>query len=58
MPFHRLNPCSNVLIARGAASSFMVLVQEKKGKKNICIEENVSLPPGSFVLKSSYITKE
>lgn len=54
MPFHQLNRCSNVLIARGAACSFKLLVQQKK--ENICKEEsvNVSLPSGCSVFKSSY----
>ena len=53
-PFHQLNCCSNVLIARGAAYSFKLLVQQKK--ENIRKEKsvNVSLPSGSSVFKSSY----
>lgn len=52
-PFHQLNRCSNVLIARGAAYSFKLLVQQKK--ENIRKEEsaNVSLPSGSSVSRSS-----
>lgn len=54
MPFHQLNRCSNVLIARGAAYSFKLLVQQKE--ENICKEESVSvsLPSGCSVFKSIY----
>lgn len=52
MPFHQLNRCANVLIARGGAYSFKLLVWQKK--ENIHKEESVNLPSGSSVFKSSY----